>query len=178
MSYEGRSRLSHIHYYIWLYIRWKIMATRTAFGFDYQQRQRSSHSISSLLKYRRQRLETEEKNKHELSYPKTWVLQPTSQPLGVELVPESFPWNNPFPGKEWLTIRLFSFLSYFYLCENGSLPTIGDVSSAAFGAKMYLPCGYACITSHDLVGLSQKDVCETILPLNSSNFNSVLGALR
>ena len=48
------------------------MVTRTAFRFDYQQRQRSSQSISSLLKYRRQCLVTvEEKNKHELSYLKT-----------------------------------------------------------------------------------------------------------
>ena len=48
------------------------MVTRTAYGFDYQQRQRSSQSISSLLKYRRQRLVTgEEKKKHELSYLKT-----------------------------------------------------------------------------------------------------------
>ena len=47
------------------------MATRTALEFDYQQKQRSSHSISSLLKYRRRLLETEETNKHELSYLKT-----------------------------------------------------------------------------------------------------------
>ena len=48
------------------------MVIRTAFGFAYEQRQRSTQSISSILKYPRQRFVTgEERNKHELSYLKT-----------------------------------------------------------------------------------------------------------
>ena len=99
------------------------MATRTSFGFDYQRRQRSSHSISSLLKYCKRRLIMVREEQARTFIPKDLSLTTNVLTPGVELVPESFPWNNPFPGKGWLIIRLFSFLFTFVRAKNGSLPT-------------------------------------------------------